>query len=80
MTKQYQLKSTRRDGNPTTTKIGHSLKNTNDRIAETVVNTHKKIERNVVGAYKRIEGAFIDRFLEEVPEDTEKRKTNDGKA
>ena len=43
MTKQYQLKSTRRDGNPTTTKIGHSLKNTNDRIAETVVNTHKKI-------------------------------------
>lgn len=75
MKKQYQLKSTKRDGSPTiTTQIGHSLKNTNDRIAETVVNTHKKIEGNVVGAYKRIEGAFIDRFLEEVPKDTDKEK------
>lgn len=45
MKKQYQLKSLKRDGSPTiTTKVGQSLKSTNDRIAETVVNTHKKLK------------------------------------
>ena len=39
------------------------------KIEDGVVGTYKKIEDGVVGTYKKIETAFVDRFLEEVPDE-----------
>jgi hypothetical protein len=33
------------------------------------VNTYNKIENGVVNTYKKIEKKFVDKFLEEVPEE-----------
>lgn len=39
------------------------------KVEEKVVGAYKKIEDGVVGTYKIIEDKFVEKFLEEVPED-----------
>ena len=45
------------------------------KIESGVVNGYKKIEDVVVRAYKKIEGKFVDKFLEEIPEDTSNKNS-----
>ena len=56
-----------------------------DRVEDAVIGTYKKIENGVVegyqaiedavvGTYKKIEGKFVDRFLEETPDETSIKK------
>lgn len=40
------------------------------KIESGVVNGYKMIEDAVVGTYKKIEGKFVDKFLEDVPDET----------
>ena len=44
------------------------------KIESGVVNGYKMIEDAVVGTYKKIEGKFVDRFLEETPDETSSEK------
>lgn len=49
------------------------------KVGNALIDTYYKIEDGVVGAYKKIETAFVNRFLEEVPEEKqedEKRHNN----
>ena len=39
-------------------------------IEDSVVNGYQAIEEAVVGTYKKIEDKFVDKFLEESPDDT----------
>ena len=43
----------------------------NKKIAKAVTGGYKKIEQGVVGGYTKIEDKFVDKFLEEIPEDEE---------
>ncbi|MFT9038918.1 hypothetical protein [Schleiferilactobacillus harbinensis] len=88
--KQYRFKTKKADGTPTSNEqlgkkfqatndtIGKTLKGANDKIADTLIGTNKKIEKGVVGSYDKIKNAFVDKFLEEVPED-EKHTKHHGK-
>ena len=51
-----------------TGKTGEKVVSGYKKIEDGVVGTYKKIEGGVVGTYKKIETAFVDRFLEEVPD------------
>lgn len=41
----------------------------NKSVSDAVVNTYKAIENGVVKTYKKIEKKFVDKFLEEVPDE-----------
>ncbi|MCI1983458.1 MAG: hypothetical protein LKJ47_01615 [Bifidobacteriaceae bacterium] len=67
--KQYRLKTQHKDGTPTmNSHIGNSLKKSIDGTADSLLGVHHAIERGVVGTYKKIETAFVDKFLEPIPE------------
>ncbi|MCH4171562.1 MAG: hypothetical protein LKF36_10075 [Lactobacillus sp.] len=73
--KNYRLKTTNHNGEPTVNeKIGGTIKAGNDKIAKTLFGANKKIEKGVVGTYKKIESAFVDKFLEEVPDEASQAK------
>ena len=55
-----------------TTKTEKVIVEAFDAMCEGVVDGYKNIENNVVRAYKKIENKFVDKFLEEVAEQTEK--------
>ena len=44
------------------------------KIENGVVKGYQAIENAVVGTYKKIEGKFVDKFLEEVPDETSSEK------
>ncbi|KZL42864.1 hypothetical protein [Secundilactobacillus collinoides] len=68
--KHYRLKTQRADGTPTfNVKIGRHLKQTNDKIAKDMFAVNDKIKNGVMSTYIKIENAFVDRFLEEVPDE-----------
>ena len=74
--KNYRLKTTNHNGEPTgNEKIGGTIKAGNDKIAKTLFGANQKIEKGVVGTYKKIESAFVDKFLEEVPDESSQAKT-----
>lgn len=62
MDKKYKLK---------TGKVGGIVVNAYKKIENGVVGGYQAIEDAVVGTYKKIEGKFVEKFLEEVPEDEE---------
>lgn len=71
--KHYRLKTQRTNGDPSLNEqIGKKLKDTNDAIGNALFDTNKKIETGVVGTYKKIEKAFVDKFLEEDPDDKDR--------
>ena len=62
MDKNYKLK---------TGKVEEKVVNAYKKIEDGVVGGYQAIEDAVVGTYKKIEGKFVEKFLEEVPEDEE---------
>ena len=52
-----------------TGKVGDAVIGTYKKIENGVVDGCQAIEDAVVGTYKKIEGKFVDKFLEENPED-----------
>lgn len=62
MDKKYKLK---------TGKIEEKVVNAYKKTENSVVGGYQAIEDAVVGTYKKIEGKFVEKFLEEVPEDKE---------
>jgi hypothetical protein len=62
MDKKYKLK---------TGKIEEKVVNAYKKTENGVVGGYQAIEDAVVGTYKKIEGKFVEKFLEEVPEDKE---------
>ena len=44
------------------------------KIENGVVKGYQAIENALVGTYKNIEGKFVDKFLEEVPDETSSEK------
>ena len=62
MDKNYKLK---------TGKVEEIVVNAYKKIENGVVGGYQAIEDAVVGTYKKIEGKFVEKFLEEVPEDEE---------
>lgn len=62
MDKKYKLK---------TGKIEEKVVNAYKKTENGVVEGYQAIEDAVVGTYKKIEGKFVEKFLEEVPEDKE---------
>ena len=60
MDKKYKLK---------TGKIEEKVVNAYKKTENGVVGGYQAIEDAVVGTYKKIEGKFVEKFLEEVPED-----------
>ena len=57
-----------------TGKVGDAVIGTYKKIENGVVDGYQAIEDAVVGTYKKIEGKFVDKFLEEVPKDTNGEK------
>ena len=49
-----------------------TLKPKKTKIEDTVVGTYQKIEDAVVGTYQKIEDKFVEKFLEEKKDGTEK--------
>jgi hypothetical protein len=62
MDKNYKLK---------TGKVEEIVVNAYKKTENGVVEGYQAIEDAVVGTYKKIEGKFVEKFLEEVPEDEE---------
>lgn len=62
MDKNYKLK---------TGKVEEIVVNAYKKTENGVVEGYQAIEDAVVGTYKKIEGKFVEKFLEEVPEDKE---------
>ena len=62
MDKKYNLK---------TGKVEEKVVNAYKKIEDGVVGGYQAIEDAVVGTYKKIEDKFVEKFLEEVPEDEE---------
>ena len=62
MDKKYKLK---------TGKVEEIVVNAYKKTENGVVEGYQAIEDAVVGTYKKIEGKFVEKFLEEVPEDKE---------
>ena len=60
MDKNYKLK---------TGKVEEIVVNAYKKTENGVVEGYQAIEDAVVGTYKKIEGKFVEKFLEEVPED-----------
>lgn len=60
MDKNYKLK---------TGKVEEIVVNAYKKTENGVVGGYQAIEDAVVGTYKKIEGKFVEKFLEEVPED-----------
>lgn len=56
---------------PKTGKVEEKVVNVYKKIEDGVVGGYQAIEDAVVGTYKKIEGKFVEKFLEEVPEDEE---------
>ena len=56
---------------PKTDKVEEKVVNAYKKIENGVVGGYQAIEEAVVGTYKKIEDKFVDKFLEEVPEDKE---------
>ena len=62
MDKNYKLK---------TGKVEEIVVNAYKKIENGVVGGYQAIEDAVVGTYKKIEGKFVEKVLEEVPDDEE---------
>ena len=56
---------------PKTGKVEEKVVNAYKKIEDGVVGGYQAIEDAVVGTYKKIEDKFVEKFLEEVPEDEE---------
>lgn len=56
---------------PKTGKVEEKVVNAYKKIENGVVGGYQAIEDAVVGTYKKIEDKFVDKFLEEIPEDEE---------
>ena len=57
-----------------TGKVEGVVVDTYKKIEQGVVDGYQAIEDAVVGTYKKIEGKFVDRFLEETPDETSSEK------
>ena len=57
-----------------TDEVGDAVIGTYKKIENGVVDGNQAIEDAVVGTYKKIEGKFVDRFLEETPDETSSEK------
>lgn len=57
-----------------TGKVEDAVVGTYKKIKNGVVDGYQAIEDAVVGTYKKIEGKFVDRFLEETPDETSSEK------
>lgn len=57
-----------------TGKVGDAVIGTYKKIENGVVDGYQAIEDAVVGTYKKIEGKFVDKFLEETPDETSSEK------
>ena len=57
-----------------TGKVEDAVVGTYKKIEKGVVDGYQAIEDAVVGTYKKIEGKFVDRFLEETPDETSSEK------
>lgn len=55
-------------------KVGDVVIGTYKKIENGVVDGYQAIEDAVVGTYNKIEGKFVDRFLEETPDETSSEK------
>ena len=56
-----------------TEKIEEKVVDAYKRIEDGAVNGYKSVENAVVGAYKMIEEKFVDKFLEEQPNNSEEK-------
>lgn len=54
-----------------TGKVEEKVVNAYKKIEDGVVGGYQAIEDAVMGTYKKIEDKFVEKFLEEVPEDEE---------
>ena len=52
-----------------TGKVEEKVVNAYKKIEDGVVGGYQAVENAVVGTYKKIEDKFVEKFLEEVPED-----------
>ena len=52
-----------------TGKVEDKVVNAYKKIEDGVVGGYQAVENAVVGTYKKIEDKFVEKFLEEVPED-----------
>lgn len=57
-----------------TGKVEDAVVGTYKKIENGVVDGYQAIEDAVVGTYKKIEGKFVDKFLEETPDETSSEK------
>ena len=55
-------------------KIGSAVVDTYEKIEKGVVEGYQSVEDAVVGTYKKIEDKFVEKFLEEKPEENHSEK------
>ena len=55
-------------------KVESAVADTYKKIENSAVEGYQAIENAVVGTYKKIEDKFVEKFLEETPEDTNNEK------